>query len=60
MNRFARLCLAGTALTMAAAGGAQAQEIRISSWAPPSHPINSMMFPNWGNCVKKESAGKLT
>lgn len=60
MNRFITMCLAGTALTLAAAGGAQAQQIRISSWAPPSHPLNAMMFPTWGNCVKDATGGKIT
>lgn len=60
MKRFTKLCLAGTALSLAAAGGAQADELKISSWAPPSHPINSQMFPNWGDCVNKESDGALT
>lgn len=60
MNRFIKLCLAGSALTFVAAGGAQAQEIRISSWAPPSHPLNADMWPNWGNCMNKASGGKIT
>lgn len=60
MNRFMKLCLASSALSLLVAGGAQAQQLKISSWAPPSHPINAQMWTNWGNCLVKESGGKIS
>jgi len=59
MKAFKSVLMAGAAIGFLAAGSASADTIRISSWAPPSHPINSQMWPQWGECLKKESNGAL-
>ncbi len=54
------LPVATLALAAGLAGPAAAVDIKISSWAPPTHPINSQMFPTWGNCVKDGTKGAVT
>lgn len=52
--------LAAGALAVAAATAAQAQTvIRISSWAPPTHFINSKIWPEWGAAVEKATEGRV-
>ena len=40
--------------------GAQAETtIRISSWAPPTHFVNSKIWPEWGANVEKATEGRV-
>ncbi len=52
-----------TAAAMAATGAwatsSQAIDVRISSWAPPSHHLNSQVWPSWQKCLAKESGGSI-
>lgn len=43
-----------------AANAVQAEEINISSWAPPTQIMNSKVFPHWGNCIKQATGGQVT
>ncbi len=51
------LSAATVALAAAIASPATAADIKISSWAPPTHPINSQMFPTWGKCIQDATNG---
>lgn len=43
-----------------AASAVQAQTVlRISSWAPPTHHINSKIWPEWGAMVEKATEGRV-
>jgi TRAP-type C4-dicarboxylate transport system substrate-binding protein len=51
---------AASALALLAAGPAQAAgTINIVSWAPPSHHLNSKVWPWWGNCISKATGGSV-
>lgn len=45
---------------LVAAPQAQAVEIKISAWAPPSHQQNAEVLPGWAKCVQKASNGEIT
>ncbi|MGI9387286.1 MAG: TRAP transporter substrate-binding protein, partial [Methyloligellaceae bacterium] len=49
-----------TALALAGAANGQTKTLRISSWAPPTHHINSKVWPAWGECIKKATEGRVT
>jgi TRAP-type C4-dicarboxylate transport system substrate-binding protein len=34
--------------------------MRISSWAPPTHPQNNKVFPGWGKRISKATGGNVT
>lgn len=53
---------AAAATALAATSGAALAEtvIRVSSWAPPTHGINSQVWPSWGKCIADASGGKVT
>ncbi len=60
MKKYAAVGLASV-MMLAAAGTAQAETVlRVSSWAPPSHHVNSRIFPNWIACLEEKSGGSLT
>jgi TRAP-type C4-dicarboxylate transport system substrate-binding protein len=42
-------------------GWAQAQtvELKVSTWVPPKHPLNSTGLPEWGASVTKDSGGSI-
>lgn len=54
------LSAAALALTVGVAGQATADDIKISSWAPPTHPVNSQLFPTWGKCIQDATKGAVT
>lgn len=55
------ICGVTAAATAIAATTVQAQTvIRISSWAPPTHFINSKVWPEWGAAVEKATQGRVT
>ncbi len=47
-------------VALAAAGPANAVEIKISAWAPPSHQQNAEVLPGWAKCVQKASNGEIS
>lgn len=53
--------LTGAALSLGA-GGALAQDhtLIISSWAPPTHGINAMMWPKFTEMVEEATDGRVT
>lgn len=60
MNKLYVLGLAAAGL-LAATGAAQAQKVlRIASWAPPTHQVNSGILPTWGKWIEEASKGRLT
>lgn len=38
---------------------AQTIELKLSDWVPPSHPLNTMGFPQWADAIAKDSNGTL-
>jgi TRAP-type C4-dicarboxylate transport system substrate-binding protein len=43
-----------------AAGSAWADTtIRVSSWAPPKHGINAVVWPTWGKCISDATGGSV-
>jgi TRAP-type C4-dicarboxylate transport system substrate-binding protein len=54
------LSAASLAVAAAVATPAGAVEIRISSWAPPTHHINANVFPTWGKCIQNGTKGSVT
>jgi TRAP-type C4-dicarboxylate transport system substrate-binding protein len=55
----AALCLlAGMVLAISAAH-AQTVELKLSSWVPPKHPLNSDGFPKWAKSIEAESKGTI-
>ncbi|GIT48695.1 MAG: hypothetical protein Ct9H300mP14_06230 [Gammaproteobacteria bacterium] len=57
-----RLYLFGlTAVFFAIAAPTQAQKtLIISSWAPPTHLTNSIVWPTWGKWVEEATEGRVT
>lgn len=53
------IAVAAIALALAAPAAGQTN-LTVSSWAPPTHPINSVFWPAWGKCVTDASKGSLT
>ena len=46
---------------LVATGGAQAEKVlRVSSWAPPTHHVNSEILPTWGKWIEEASQGRLS
>ena len=48
----AALCLTGWAQ-------AETTTLRVASWAPPSHPLNSVMWPTWSKWVEEATKGEV-
>lgn len=58
--KLVKLLGAASTLALLAAGSAQAAgTINIVSWAPPSHHINSKVWPWWGECISKATGGSV-
>lgn len=55
--RVLAVLLAGL-LTTAQAGAETV--IRVSSWAPPTHAINAVVWPTWGELVEQATDGRVT
>ena len=52
--------LAAVAVALGFAAAADAQTVlRISSWAPPTHFVNSKIWPEWGAMVSKATEGRV-
>ena len=52
--------LAAVAVAFGFAATAEAQTVlRISSWAPPTHFVNSKIWPEWGAMVDKATEGRV-
>jgi TRAP-type C4-dicarboxylate transport system substrate-binding protein len=60
MNKF-NMFLSGAALAISGATAGFAQEtLTISSWAPPSHGMNAMMFPKLIEMIEEVTDGQVT
>jgi len=56
-----RLLAVAATTVVASMSAAQAETvIRVSSWAPPTHGINAVVWPGWGDCIAKASDGAVT
>jgi TRAP-type C4-dicarboxylate transport system substrate-binding protein len=55
----AALCLLTGLVLALSMAQAQTVELKLSSWVPPKHPLNSMGFPLWAESIAKESKGTL-
>lgn len=61
MSKFTTfLAGAATALVLSTQAFAQEVTLTISSWAPPSHPMNSEMFPNLIKMIEDATDGRVT
>ncbi len=47
------------ALMFSTASLAKAETIRVSSWAPPKHGMNAIVWPTWGKCLSEATGGSL-
>ncbi len=52
--------VASVAAIFATTATAQAAELKIATWAPPSLQQNSDVFPAWSACLKDASKGAVT
>lgn len=61
MNQFVKMALASTALTLCA-GTATAQDttLTISSWAPPTHGMNAILWPEFTEMLEQASDGRIS
>ena len=61
MAKFTSVALPAAVLAAASAWAtsSQAIDVRVSSWAPPKHLINSVVWPTWLSCLAKESGGSI-
>lgn len=54
------LAMGAVGVLALSASAAQAQTVlRISSWAPPTHFVNSKIWPEWGAMVEKATEGRV-
>jgi TRAP-type C4-dicarboxylate transport system substrate-binding protein len=56
-----RVMGAAAAVALCSSGWAHAETtvLRVASWAPPSHQINSIVFPTWGKWVEEATKGRV-
>lgn len=60
MTKFTNL-LAGTAIALCtAATGLVAETLTISTWLPPTHPINTKMFAQLSEMMEEATGGEIT
>ena len=59
--QFLRILGAASVVALCATGFAHAETttLRVGSWAPPSHHINSIVFPTWGKWVEEATHGQV-
>ena len=60
LKRIATLLTACLAAALAAAPSGAETVLKISSWAPPTHPINAVVWPTWGKWVSEATEGRVT
>ncbi len=60
MKKLLTAFLAASALTLGAAGMADARDLRIAPGAPPAHPSNSHLYQKFVEYLPEESGGALT
>ena len=60
LKRIATLLTACLAGALAAAPSGAETVLKISSWAPPTHPMNSVVWPTWGKWVSDATEGRVT
>lgn len=58
--RKSTLCATVIAASISVTTATNAAEIKISSWAPPTHHINAVVFPTWGKCIQDGTKGAVT
>jgi TRAP-type C4-dicarboxylate transport system substrate-binding protein len=56
-----RVVGAASAIALCSSGWAHAESItlRVASWAPPSHAMNSFVFPTWGKWLEEATKGRV-
>ena len=61
MKKFIKMALASTALALCS-GAATAQEtiLTISSWAPPTHGMNAILWPEFTKMLEDASEGLIS
>lgn len=47
------------ATLLAASAGANATELRLSTWIPPQHPLQASGLEPWANSIKEASGGEI-
>jgi len=52
--------VAGLGVSLSAMSASAVETLRISSWAPPGHGINSMMWPRLIKMIEKATNGRVT
>ena len=61
MKHYLKLAAASAlALCTGAAAWAQDTTLTIASWAPPTHPMNASMWPEFINMIETASGGAVT
>ena len=61
MKHFLKGCIAASALALSTTGSWAADvTLTISSWAPPTHGLNAMMWPKFTQMVEEATGGKVT
>lgn len=55
-----RLMAAGIALGLSLSGQAFAEStLRVASWLPPTHTMNSVVLPTWGKWIEEATEGRV-
>jgi len=53
------LCLLTGLVLAISTAQAETVELKLSSWVPPKHPLNTMGFPLWAKSIEAESKGTI-
>ena len=59
MRKLGLIALTGAIMATTVGIAEAATTIRVSSWAPPKHGINSVVWPNWGKCISGATSGSV-
>jgi TRAP-type C4-dicarboxylate transport system substrate-binding protein len=59
MRKLGFIALTGAILATTAGVAEAASTIRVSSWAPPKHGMNSIVWPSWGKCIADVTGGSV-
>ena len=61
MKQFVKMALASTAITLfAGTTTAQDTTLTISSWAPPTHGMNAILWPEFTEMLEEASEGRIS